>query len=59
MSEEVVIGGTGGRGRDLDPTIGKERGSVATRANTTVVVDTQDIAVTGAETYIHTQTDTD
>lgn len=49
-TEELAIGETGGRGRDLGPMTGTERGSVATRANTTAVVDTQDTAVTGAET---------
>lgn len=48
---ELAIGETGGRGRDLGPMTGTERGSVATRANTTAVVDTQDTAVTGAETH--------
>lgn len=53
-SEEVVIEEIGGRGKDLGPMTGTERGSVATRANTTAAVDTQGIAVTGAETYTHT-----
>lgn len=51
MTEEVVTEETGGTGTGLDPMTGTERGSVATRANTTVVVGTQDIAVTGAETH--------
>lgn len=49
-SEEAVIEETGGTGRGLGLTKGTERGSVATRANTTAVVATQDTAVTGAET---------
>lgn len=57
-SEEVVIEERGGRGRDLGPMTGTERGSVATRANTTAVVGTQDTAVTGAETHSHTETHT-
>lgn len=48
MSEAVVTEETGGRG--LGPTTGTEREIAATRANTTAVVDTQDMAVTGAET---------
>lgn len=50
----MVIEERGGRGRDLGPMTGTERGSVATRANTTAVVGTQDTAVTGAETHSHT-----
>lgn len=50
MTEELVIEETGGRERDLGPMTGTERGSEATRASTTAVVGTQDIAVTGAET---------
>lgn len=53
---ELVTEETGGRGRDLDPTTGTERGSVATRANTTAVVGTQDIAGIGAETLTHMKT---
>lgn len=49
MSEQLVIEETGERGKDLGPMTG--RGSVATRANTTAVVGTQDMAVTGAETH--------
>lgn len=51
MNEVLAIEETGGRGRDPAPMTGKERESVATRANTTAVVDTQDIAVTDAETH--------
>lgn len=54
-NEVLVIEETGGRGRDLAPMTGKERESVATRANTTAVVDTQDIAVTAAETHTDRQ----
>lgn len=50
MNEVLAIEETGERGRDLAPMTGKEREIVATRANTTAVVDTQDIAVTDAET---------
>lgn len=50
MSEEVAIEETGGRGRGLGPMTGTERGSVATRANTTAVVGTQDMADIDAET---------
>lgn len=57
-SEELVIEENGGRERDLGPMTGTERGSVATRANTTAVVDTQDTAVTGAETHTHTHQQT-
>lgn len=49
-SEEAVTEETGERGRGHGPMTGTERGSVATRANTTAVADTQDIAVTAAET---------
>lgn len=52
-SGELVTEETGGRGRDLGPMTGTERGSVATRANTTAAVDTQDIAATGAKTHFH------
>lgn len=52
-SGELVTEGTGGRGRDLDPMTGTERESVATRANTTAAVGTQDIAATGAKTLTH------
>lgn len=47
---------TGGRGRGLAPMTGRERGSAATRANTTAAAGTQDTAVTGAETHSHTHT---
>lgn len=50
---ELVTEETEGRERDLDPMTGTEIGSVATRANTTAAVGTQDIAATGAETYSH------
>lgn len=51
MTEEVAIE-TGGTGSGPDPTTGTERGSVATRANTTAVVGTRDTAATVAETQI-------
>lgn len=57
-TKEVVTEETGGRGRGLAPMTGKERESVATRANTTAVVDTQDTVVIGAETPTHTNTHT-
>lgn len=47
MSAEVTAA-TEGRGPG--PTTGTERGSAATRANTTAAVDTQDTVVTAAET---------
>lgn len=50
MSEVATIEETGERGRDLGPMTGTERGSVATRANTTAVVDILDTAATGVET---------
>lgn len=58
-SEEVVIEETGGTGRGLALTTGTERGSVATRANTTAAVGTQDIVVTDAETHQQTSSGAD
>lgn len=51
MSEEVAIAVTEGRGRGLDPMTGTGRGIVATKANTTAAVGTQDIAATDAEIH--------
>lgn len=59
MNEEVVTEETGGTGKDLGPTTGTETGSVATKANTTAVVDTQDTVATGAETHTLTGSGTD
>lgn len=53
--EAVVTEERGGTGRGLGLTTGTERESVATRANTTAAVGTQDIVVTGAETHPNRQ----
>jgi len=58
-SEEAVTEETGGTGRGLGLTTGTERESVATKANTTAVVGTQDIVVTGAETHQQTSSGAD
>lgn len=49
--EEVTTAATGGTGRDLAPTTGRETGSAATRANIIAAAGTQDTVATGVETH--------